>query len=107
MTSLRICTAPILDTDFLNPISQSQRDFLERPFSREDIKQAVWECGGDRAPGPDGFTFKFYTFFWDLIQDDVVRFVHEFFRSNIFPKGCNSSFIALIPKVPNAKNVSD
>ncbi|GJV63547.1 RNA-directed DNA polymerase, eukaryota [Tanacetum coccineum] len=91
-------TAPILDTDFLNPISQSQRDFLERPFSREDIKQAVWECGGDRAPGPDGFTFKFYTFFWDLIQDDVVRFVHEFFRSNIFPKGCNSSFIALIPK---------
>ncbi|GKD39143.1 putative RNA-directed DNA polymerase, eukaryota, reverse transcriptase zinc-binding domain protein, partial [Tanacetum coccineum] len=100
-------TAPILDTDFLNPISQSQRDFLERPFSREDIKQAVWECGGDRAPGPDGFTFKFYTFFWDLIQDDVVRFVHEFFRSNIFPKGCNSSFIALIPKVPNAKNVSD
>ncbi|GJV95117.1 putative RNA-directed DNA polymerase, eukaryota, reverse transcriptase zinc-binding domain protein [Tanacetum coccineum] len=100
-------TAPILDTDFLNPISQSQRDFLERPFSREDIKQAVWECGGDRAPGPDGFTFKFYTFFWDLIQDDVVRFVHEFFCSNIFPKGCNSSFIALIPKVPNAKNVSD
>ncbi|GJT47588.1 putative RNA-directed DNA polymerase, eukaryota, reverse transcriptase zinc-binding domain protein [Tanacetum coccineum] len=96
-----------LDTDMLRPLSPSQRDFLERPFSRDEIKRAVWDCGGDRAPGPDGFTFKFFTSFWDLIQDDVVSFVQEFSRSNFLPKGCNSSFIALIPKVSNAKAVSD
>ncbi|GJT75705.1 putative RNA-directed DNA polymerase, eukaryota, reverse transcriptase zinc-binding domain protein [Tanacetum coccineum] len=102
-----IGTSPTLDTEFLKPISHNQRDFLERSFSREEIKQVVWDCGGDRAPGPDGFTFKFFTFFWDLIENDVVRFVHEFFRTNFFPKGCNFSFIALIPKVSNAKAVSD
>ncbi|GJS05498.1 putative RNA-directed DNA polymerase, eukaryota, reverse transcriptase zinc-binding domain protein [Tanacetum coccineum] len=48
-----------------------------------------------------------FTTFWDLLEDDVVRFVQEFFRTNTFPKGCNSSFIALIPKVSSAKFVID
>nr|GEV26082.1 hypothetical protein [Tanacetum cinerariifolium] len=56
---------------------------------------------------PDGFTFKFVTTFWDLIEDDVIRFVQEFYHFSYFPKGCNSSFIALIPKISNAKFVSD
>ena len=36
-----------------------------------------------------------------------MRLVREFFQSASFPKGCNSSFIALIPKVGNASFVSD
>ncbi|GKB11683.1 putative RNA-directed DNA polymerase, eukaryota, reverse transcriptase zinc-binding domain protein [Tanacetum coccineum] len=96
---IRMYPIYLLDTDISRPLSPSQRDFLERPFSRDEIKRAVWDCGGDRAPGPDGFTFKFFTSFWDLIQDDVVSFVQEFSRSNLLPKGCNSSFIALIPKL--------
>ncbi|GJX58573.1 RNA-directed DNA polymerase, eukaryota [Tanacetum coccineum] len=90
-----------------NKISLEQCEFLERDVSNEEIKKAVWDCGGDKAPGPDGFTFKFFKTFWDVIQNDVVRFVREFFQSACFPKGCNSSFIALIPKVGDAKFVTD
>ncbi|GJV49970.1 putative RNA-directed DNA polymerase, eukaryota, reverse transcriptase zinc-binding domain protein [Tanacetum coccineum] len=43
----------------------------------------------------------------DLIKEDIYRFVYEFFHTNRFPKGCNSSFIALIPKISCAKFVSD
>ena len=25
--------------------------FLEEPFSPDEIKEVVWDCGGDRAPG--------------------------------------------------------
>nr|GFA21830.1 RNA-directed DNA polymerase, eukaryota, reverse transcriptase zinc-binding domain protein [Tanacetum cinerariifolium] len=82
-------------------------NITEDPITRVEIKKVVWDCGGDRAPGPDGFTFKFFTTFWDLIEEDVICFVQEFFHSNILLKGYNSSFIALIPKVPNAKIVSD
>ncbi|GJV57216.1 hypothetical protein Tco_1458221 [Tanacetum coccineum] len=82
------CTPPTLDSDMFNSLSPSHCDFLERPFSRDEIKRAVWDCGGDRAPGPNGFTFKFFTLFWDLIVDDVDRFVQEFFRFNLFPNGC-------------------
>ncbi|GKC31895.1 hypothetical protein Tco_1039189 [Tanacetum coccineum] len=68
-------------------LSQSQHDYLELPFSRDEIKRAVWDCGGDRAPGPDGFTFNFFTTFWDIIEKDVVRFVQEFSTTHEIPKG--------------------
>ncbi|GJZ22800.1 RNA-directed DNA polymerase, eukaryota, reverse transcriptase zinc-binding domain protein [Tanacetum coccineum] len=90
------------EEDFINC-----RDFIKILDDIQQIKPAVWECGGDHAPGPDGFSFKFLTTFWDLIKVDVVCFVHEFFLTGTFPKGCNSSFIALIPKVIDANFVTD
>ncbi|GJT58097.1 RNA-directed DNA polymerase, eukaryota, partial [Tanacetum coccineum] len=98
---------PIIEDVDFKQISVEQQEFLECDVSNEEIKKAVWNCGSDRAPGPDGFTFKFFKTFWDVIQNDVVRFVREFFQSACFPKGCNSSFIALIPKIGDAKFVSD
>ncbi|GJY17363.1 putative RNA-directed DNA polymerase, eukaryota, reverse transcriptase zinc-binding domain protein [Tanacetum coccineum] len=98
---------PSLGSDLLHRLSPYQSDHLERPITREEIKRSVWDCGGDRASSPDGFTFKFFTTFWNLIEEDVYRFVYEFFHTNRFPKGCNSSFIALIPKISCAKFVSD
>nr|GEZ17870.1 RNA-directed DNA polymerase, eukaryota, reverse transcriptase zinc-binding domain protein [Tanacetum cinerariifolium] len=32
---------------------------LEDMVSNEEIKRAVWDCGSDKSPGPDGFTFEF------------------------------------------------
>ncbi|GKB42250.1 RNA-directed DNA polymerase, eukaryota, reverse transcriptase zinc-binding domain protein [Tanacetum coccineum] len=34
-------TPPTLDTNMLNPLHECQRDFLERPFTRDEIKGAV------------------------------------------------------------------
>nr|GEV41844.1 putative RNA-directed DNA polymerase, eukaryota, reverse transcriptase zinc-binding domain protein [Tanacetum cinerariifolium] len=48
-----------------------------------------------------------FSTFWDTIADDVVRFVQEFSLSHEILKGCNPSFIALIPKIHNAKFVFD
>nr|GEZ03084.1 RNA-directed DNA polymerase, eukaryota, reverse transcriptase zinc-binding domain protein [Tanacetum cinerariifolium] len=41
----------VVDMD--NHLSRVQSDFLEHDFSRDEIKRAVWDCGGDRTPGPD------------------------------------------------------
>ncbi|GJZ24777.1 RNA-directed DNA polymerase, eukaryota, partial [Tanacetum coccineum] len=98
---------PYFDVDMPNPISYEQSSFWERSFSRDEIKRAIWDCGGDRASGPDGFTFKFFTTFWDLLEADVIRFVQAFFLTGSFPQGCNSLFIALIPNVANATLVTD
>nr|GEV00798.1 RNA-directed DNA polymerase, eukaryota [Tanacetum cinerariifolium] len=59
------------------------------------------------APGPDGFTFGFYRRYWNLIESHVVDAVKWFFQQGTIPKGGNSSFIMLIPKVPNANMVKD
>nr|GEX33404.1 RNA-directed DNA polymerase, eukaryota, reverse transcriptase zinc-binding domain protein [Tanacetum cinerariifolium] len=35
-----------LDTNHLRPLFPSKRDFFERPFSRDEINRAIWDCGG-------------------------------------------------------------
>nr|GEZ66727.1 RNA-directed DNA polymerase, eukaryota, reverse transcriptase zinc-binding domain protein [Tanacetum cinerariifolium] len=45
--------------------------------SKEEIKKAVWDCGIDKSPGPDGFTFGFYRQYWKLIENDVVDAILE------------------------------
>ncbi|GKB11279.1 RNA-directed DNA polymerase, eukaryota [Tanacetum coccineum] len=57
--------------------------------------------------GPDGFSFDFIRTFWDILKHDFVNAIREFFISSKFPPGCNSSFIALIPKKHDAKFVKD
>ncbi|GJV93110.1 RNA-directed DNA polymerase, eukaryota [Tanacetum coccineum] len=44
---------------------------------------------------------------WLEEPDSVKAIFMEHFRNRSFPKGCNSSFIALIPKVSNATLVTD
>nr|GEY00633.1 RNA-directed DNA polymerase, eukaryota, reverse transcriptase zinc-binding domain protein [Tanacetum cinerariifolium] len=80
---------------------------LEIDVSNEEIKKAVWDCGLDKSPGPDGFTFGFYRHFWKLIEKDMVDAVKYFFKHGALPNGSNSSFIALIPKNPGANMVKD
>ncbi|GKD01436.1 RNA-directed DNA polymerase, eukaryota [Tanacetum coccineum] len=98
---------PILDMDFPNRLSMAQKEDLEAVVSSQEVKKAVWDCGTDKSPRPDGFTFCFYKRFWDLIESDVVAAVKSFFESGTFYKGYNSSFITLIPKILDAKLVKD
>ncbi|GJW59701.1 RNA-directed DNA polymerase, eukaryota [Tanacetum coccineum] len=47
------------------------------------------------------------TRYWDTIKNDVVDAVSYFFNVGMFPKGGNASFIALIPKMQDARVVKD
>ncbi|GKB12275.1 hypothetical protein Tco_0846198 [Tanacetum coccineum] len=64
--------------DFPCKLTSIQQSDMESEVSNEEIKRAVWDCGIDKSSGPDGFMF-----------------------------GCNSSFIALIPKIPDTKMVKE
>nr|GEZ50723.1 RNA-directed DNA polymerase, eukaryota, reverse transcriptase zinc-binding domain protein [Tanacetum cinerariifolium] len=57
-------------------LSTDQQIELESEVSNEEIKRAVWDCGTEKAPGPDGFTFGFYRQFWYLIENDVYNAVN-------------------------------
>ncbi|GJV95839.1 hypothetical protein Tco_1547416 [Tanacetum coccineum] len=80
---------------------------MDRGVSRDEIRTAVWNCGDNKSPGPDGYTFEFFKKFWDLLGPELCDAVEYFFIHGRFSKGCNSSFIALIPKVIDAKFVND
>nr|GEV14576.1 RNA-directed DNA polymerase, eukaryota [Tanacetum cinerariifolium] len=69
---------------------------LEAPISRDEIRRAVWDCGENKSPR-----------FWNIVGPDLCLAVEWFFHHATFSVGCNSSFIALIPKTLNPKSVGE
>ncbi|GJT84525.1 RNA-directed DNA polymerase, eukaryota, reverse transcriptase zinc-binding domain protein [Tanacetum coccineum] len=69
-----------IDMNFEKKINEDQLDDLEGDISKRGDKKG---------------------------ENDVVDAVTCFFRQGYFPKGGNSSFVALIPKTPNANMVKD
>ncbi|GJT51845.1 RNA-directed DNA polymerase, eukaryota [Tanacetum coccineum] len=96
-----------LNFPFPNRLNNDQILELESPISNEDIRTAVWGCGVDKSPRPDGFTFEFFRKYWTVVGPDFCIAVKWFFDHGDFAIGCNSSFVALIPKVLDPKVVSD
>lgn len=62
----------------------------------------------DKAPGPDGFTIRFYQACWPIIKDVVMRAVHAFDVAD--GRGLdrlNKALIILLPKVDIAVDIKD
>jgi hypothetical protein len=92
--------------DFMK-LSENQAAWLEREVTIEEVHLAIFNSEGSKAPGPDGFNFNFYKKFWELMQHDLFTMVLEFFRRGYLPKGINTSYIALIPKVTGSSSFND
>lgn len=92
---------PQLRSQKFKALAPHQAWLLEAPFTMEELKSAVWCCGGEKAPGPDGYTFKLIKHKWEVMKSDIWEFVKFFERTGTFTPGCNSAFVTLIPKVPD------
>uniref|UniRef100_A0A453EVJ7 Reverse transcriptase domain-containing protein n=2 Tax=Aegilops tauschii subsp. strangulata TaxID=200361 RepID=A0A453EVJ7_AEGTS len=46
---------------------------LDEAFTEDEVKAAVLELSGDKAPGPDGFTGTFFKACWNTIKPDIMR----------------------------------
>ncbi|XP_048491371.1 uncharacterized protein LOC125492703 [Beta vulgaris subsp. vulgaris] len=94
---------PVFEGLDFSHLSQEQASKLILPFSEEEIDKAVFSCDSNKAPGPDGFNFKFIKSAWEYIKHDIYMIIRDFHEKGHIPRGCNTAFIALIPKteMPN------
>ncbi|RVW50733.1 putative ribonuclease H protein [Vitis vinifera] len=60
------------------PISGESGVWLDRPFTEEEVRMAVFQLNKEKAPGPDGFTIAVYQECWDVIKEDLMRVFLEF-----------------------------
>ncbi|GJX53244.1 RNA-directed DNA polymerase, eukaryota, reverse transcriptase zinc-binding domain protein [Tanacetum coccineum] len=88
-------------------LNDDDRVALDKEASLDEIKNAIWDCGSSKAPGPDGFSFMFLKKYWDFMKDDVNDFVSSFMLTGRLPLGTNSAFITLIPKISNPILIKD
>ncbi|XP_071694995.1 uncharacterized protein [Rutidosis leptorrhynchoides] len=64
---------PTLPERVGNFISIEEANDLEIKFDEEEVWVAVHGCAGSKAPGPDGFNFKFFKKFWSIIKCELMR----------------------------------
>ncbi|KAJ9560946.1 hypothetical protein OSB04_006106 [Centaurea solstitialis] len=95
------------DEFFTNSLSLSEALHMIRPITDEEIRWAVFHIGNDRAPGPDGYTSKFFKAAWNVVGKDLQIAVHNFFYSGRLLKKINHTLLCFIPKVHNASRVTD
>ena len=98
---------PRLDGVPFRNLRDEDRLELEKRFELQEIKEAIWECDWNKSPGPDGFNFNFFKKFWDVVKNDIWRMFNEFYDNGVLARGCNASFLALIPKVDSPLGLND
>ncbi|XP_042023164.1 uncharacterized protein LOC121770513 [Salvia splendens] len=88
-------------------VSEEDSRVMVRPITVEEIKEALFDIGNDKAPGPDGYSSAFFKKQWERVGKDVVEEVKEFFEKGQLLKNFNTTVISLIPKTSINPTVGD
>jgi hypothetical protein len=68
---------PILDCVPVKETSQ-MNESLMKPFTTEEVREAVFMMGGSKAPGLDGLSVGFYQCHWEMMGSGVTTAVLDF-----------------------------
>ena len=96
-----------IDSIEWSPIVAEEAIDLERPFDEEEVKKAVFDCDGNKSPGPDGFTLALFQKCWEEVKSEVMVVMNDFHSSGIVNRGVNETYIALLPKKFGSCRISD
>jgi hypothetical protein len=77
-----------------------------REINEEEISQAIWSLGQDKALGPNGFSIHFFKVFWDIIKYDLRQILNYTLKKKKVGRATNLTFLELIPKETNPSNFS-
>jgi hypothetical protein len=80
---------------------------LVAPFTKEEVRLALFQMHPDKSPGPDGFNPAFYQNFWDLCGDDVFTAIKDWLGRGYFSSTLNETNICLIPKCDSPISMKD
>jgi hypothetical protein len=81
---------------------------LDSLITEEEVWTTIKSLPSDRAPGPDGFTGRFYKKCWSVIKHDIMAAIISLQQGNA--RGLellNAAFITLIPKKVDAAMAKD
>ncbi|GJR25720.1 zinc knuckle CX2CX4HX4C containing protein [Tanacetum coccineum] len=80
---------------------------MVRVVSDNEIKDALFFMGDDKAPRPDGFTAAFFKKSWDIVGGEITNAVRDFFSNDKLLKELNHTIISLILRVSIHAKITD
>ncbi|XP_019227287.1 PREDICTED: uncharacterized protein LOC109208612 [Nicotiana attenuata] len=88
-------------------LNKEEQHGLIKPVTKEEILQALNDLPADKAPGGDDFPVEFFKANLDVVGDDVITAILQFFENGKILKEINNTTITLVPKVPNPTHVKE
>ncbi|KAG6488350.1 hypothetical protein ZIOFF_049593 [Zingiber officinale] len=74
-----------VDADLIPTLVSTEDNLMLAALpSAEEVKQVVWSMCQDSAAGPDGFSVAFYRACWEIVGEDVLQAVLDFFEGQSF-----------------------
>ena len=86
-----------------NLVSRDQNLALLRVITKAKVEEVIKNMVKNKAPGPDGFTTKFFQARWTFMIKDLVNVVEESECTKRMHPALNATFLALIPKIAHSK----
>ena len=81
------CPSEILYGLVTSTISEEAQCDLIKPIEPTEIKSTLFAIGGEKTPGPDGYTAHFFKSTWHIVGGDVTKAILYFF-SYLHPYLC-------------------
>ena len=88
-------------------LNEQHKHLLNLYLTHDDIKEATWSIPENKATGLDCYNSGFYKAAWEIIGDDIVKAIHNFFDTRTFFKAWNVTAITLFPKTVCPNELGD
>ena len=79
---------------------------LQRPFTKEEVKRALFDMAPFKSPGNDGLHAGFFQKSWAIVGKSLCEYVLKFLDSGVHSKGSNDTLLVLILKVNNPESLT-
>jgi hypothetical protein len=61
-------------------VTGKENRLLVEAFTKEEVRQALFQMEHNKTPGLDGFPAKFFQAFWEVVKADLMTIFHEFYQ---------------------------
>jgi hypothetical protein len=86
----------------IEQVSHEENDLLTRPFTIEEVREAIFQMEHNKAPRSDRFSVEFYQSCWEIIKMTLFR---EFHNRDLPLYSLNFGTIILLPKCREAATI--
>ncbi|XP_062089528.1 uncharacterized protein LOC133796064 [Humulus lupulus] len=86
-------------------LSLDQQLRLVKPFTKKDVKDAMFSINSIKSPGPVGYCSGFFKVMWEEIGDEISDAILGIFDHGLLPNELNNENLSLIMTVENPTKV--